>query len=271
MAISTEPRLGQDARVGVLFDRLAQLQGQRNVIDAQIVEVVRELEADNLWAVTGARSLESCVAWKTGSSPSHARSLAAVARRTDDLPQCVAGLREGSLSLDQVAVIAHRAADGSDEHYARLAQSATVSQLRTALNLAPRAGTDPPAEPQRSLTKITDDDFATWRITLPHLDSAVFGAALQSHLDALVAQWRRDHGERDQPSEQAPPFPTLADAFMGLVEHGWDADALTRPHGHRTTVIVHLDVASRIGSLHLGPALSEADRRYLTCDALVQT
>ena len=68
MAITTEPRLGQDARIGVLFERLAELQGQRNVIDAQIVDVVRELEQDDLWGITGCRSLESCVAWKTGSS-----------------------------------------------------------------------------------------------------------------------------------------------------------------------------------------------------------
>jgi hypothetical protein len=271
MAISTEPRLGQDARVGVLFAQLAELQGQRNAIDAQIVDVVRALEQDDLWAVTGARSLERCVAWKTGSSPSHARALAAVARRAETFPRCVAGLGEGSLSLDQVAVIAEKAVDGSDDHYAGLAQSATVAQLRTALNLAPRPDTEPPVEPERSVTKITDDEFAIWRVKLPHLDAAVFDAALQSHLDALVAQWRRDHGERDQASEQAPPFPTVADAFMRLVELGWDADAVARPHGHRTTVVVHVDVESRVGSLHLGPALSEAERRYLTCDSLVET
>lgn len=271
MAISTEPRLGQDARVGVLFERLAELQGQRNVIDAQIVDVVRALEEDDLWAVTGARSLESCVAWKTGSSQSNAHALAEVARRAEAFPRCVAGLRAGSLSLDQVAVIAERAVDGSDEHYAALAESATVSQLRTALNLAPRPDTEPPVEPERSVTKITDDEFAIWRVKLPHVEAAVFDAALQSHLDALVAEWKRDHGERDEASEQAPPFPTVADAFMRLVEHGWDADAVARPHGHRTTVVIHLDVESGVGSLHLGPALSEAERRYLTCDSLVET
>ena len=111
MAIATEPRLGQDVRLGVLFERLAELQGQRNVIDAQIVDVVRALDEDDLWGVTGSRSLESCVAWKTGSSASHAHALAAVARRAETFPRCVAGLRAGSLSLDQVAVIAERAVE----------------------------------------------------------------------------------------------------------------------------------------------------------------
>jgi hypothetical protein len=271
MAISTEPRLGQDARVGAVFERLAELQGQRNVIDAQIVDVVRDLDEDDLWAATGARSLESCVAWKTGSSYSHAKALAEVARRAETFPRCISGLREGSLSLDQVAVIAEKAVDGSDEHYATLAESATVSQLRRAVNLAPRPDTEPPVDPERSVTKITDDEFAIWRVKLPHVDAAVFDAALQSHLDALVAEWKRDHGERDEASDQAPPFPTVADAFMRLVEHGWDADAVARPHGHRTTVVIHVDVESQVGSLHLGPALTEAERRYLTCDSLVET
>lgn len=271
MAIATEPRLGQDARIGVLFERLAELQGRRNAVDAEIVEVVRELDRDDLWAVTGARSLEACVAWKTGSSRSHAEALAAVARRGDSFPRCTAAFAEGLLSLDQVAVIADKAADGSDDHYAQFARFATVTQLRRAISLAPRPDSDPPVEPERSVTKITDGEFAIWRVKLPQLDAAVFDAALQSHLDALVAEWKRDHGERDSADEQAPPFPTVADAFMRLVEHGWDADAVARPHGHRTTVVLHLDVDSQVGSLHLGPALSEAERQYLTCDSLVET
>jgi hypothetical protein len=260
---------GQDARLGMLFERLAELQGQRNVIDARIVEVVQELEA--VWHLTGCRSLEQCVAWKTGSSSSHARSLVKVAERAEELPRCVGGLAEGSLSLDQVAVIAERAADGSDSHYAELAESATVAQLRKALSLAPRPEPDPRPVPERSVTKLTDEECAYWRIKLPHVDAAVFDAALQSHLDALVAEWRRDHGERDKASEDAPPFPTVAEAFMRLVEAGWDSDVVARPHGHRTTVVMHVDAASKLASLHLGPALSEAERRYLGCDATVET
>ena len=54
---------------------------------------------------------------------------------------------------------------------------------------------------------------------------------------------------------------------MRLVEAGWDAEAARRPHGQHTTVVVHLDVEERIAALHLGPLLTDADRRYLTCDA----
>ena len=54
---------------------------------------------------------------------------------------------------------------------------------------------------------------------------------------------------------------------MRLVEAGWDAEATRRPHGQHTTVVMHLDVQQRVGALPLGPVPSDADRRYLACDA----
>ncbi len=54
---------------------------------------------------------------------------------------------------------------------------------------------------------------------------------------------------------------------MRLVEAGWDDEAARRPHGQHTTVVVHVDVEQRAAALHLGPLLTDAERRYLTCDA----
>ena len=54
---------------------------------------------------------------------------------------------------------------------------------------------------------------------------------------------------------------------MNLVEAGWDADVARRPHGQHTTAVMHVDVKDRIAALHLGPLLTESERRYLTCDA----
>jgi hypothetical protein len=62
-------------------------------------------------------------------------------------------------------------------------------------------------------------------------------------------------------------MPDTVEAFLRLVEASWDAEATRRPHGHRTTVVVHVDVEQRTGALHLGPLLSDADRQYLSCDA----
>jgi hypothetical protein len=97
------------------------------------------------------------------------------------------------------------------------------------------------------------------------VEAAKFDAALQSHQNAQIADWKRDHA--DSSFGQAPPFPDTVDAFMGLAEAGWDAEAARRPHGQHTTVVVHLDVEQPSAALHLGPLLSNDERRYLLCDA----
>ena len=190
-----------------------------------------------------------------------------MASRLQEFPRCAAGLREGRLSLDQVGVIAARAGQGSDEHYAQLAAVATVNQLRTAVKLEPRPHPDPRPQPQSSITKTSDEHTASWRITLPHLDAAKFDAALASHRDALFAEWKHDRDNGERASEQAPPLPSTVEAFMRLVQAGWDDEAARRPHGQHTTVVMHVDVEQRAAALHLGPLLTDAERRYLTCDA----
>ncbi|WP_156766319.1 DUF222 domain-containing protein, partial [Mycobacterium sp. E342] len=216
---------------------------QRNAIDGRIVEIVAELDRDELCGATGARSVAALVAWKLGLSSANAHTIATVARRLEAFPRCAQGMREGRLSLDQLGVIAARAGEGSDEHYAQLARVATVNQLRTAVKLEPRPEPESGPEPQPAITKTADEEFTCWRIRLPHPDAAKFDAALASHRDALIAEWKHEHGNGDHDSDLAPPVPGTLEAFLRLVETGWDTEAARRPHGQHTTVVVHLDVA----------------------------
>ncbi|BBZ23082.1 hypothetical protein MHIB_15000 [Mycolicibacter hiberniae] len=251
----------------MLFEELAELTGQRNAIDGRIVEIAAEIERDQLWGSTGAPSIAALVAWKTGVSSANAHTISTVAHRLAQFPRCAEGMREGRLSLDQVGVIAERAADGSDEHYAQLAACATVNQLRTAVKLEPRPEPEPRPDPRPAITKTSNAELDIWRIALPHTESATFDAALQSHRDALIAEWSRDRENSSTKVEQHPPLPTNIDAFMRLVESGWDVEVQRRPHGQRTTVVLHVDVERQIGALHLGPALPESERQRLSCDA----
>src|SRR5262245_21993893 len=180
-------------RLEVLFGELSELAGQRNAIDGRIVQIVAEMDHDNLCGATGARSISALVAWKLGASSTNANTIAAIAHRAEVFPECTTLLREGTLSLDQVGVIASGAADGSDAHYAELARVASVSQLRTAVKLEPRPEPEPPADPQPepdpefdpdpalelprepepepapAITHTCDEQFTYYRITLPHL------------------------------------------------------------------------------------------------------
>ena len=105
------------------------------------------------------------------------------------------------LSLDQVGVIAERAADGSDEHYAQLAAVATVTQLRTAIKLEPRPDPDPDPKPEIERALDHQDQSATvtprGRSAYPGWRPPQFDAALQCHRDGLVADWKHDHPSTD--------------------------------------------------------------------------
>lgn len=282
------PSPPRTARLEDLFAELSELAGQRNAIDGRIVDIVAEIDRDGLWATTGCKTVAGLVAWKLGISPHNAATVVAVAQRSEELVRCTEAVREGRLSLDQVGVIAGRAGTGSDAHYVEFAKYATVTQLRTAVKQEPppepvpdpdeddddeQEWVDddpvPPPEPERCLTSTCDATHTTYRITLPHDEAAKVDAALASHRDALIADWKRRHdtdaGDDEDP--RVPPFPTAIDAFMRIVDAGWDAEATQRPHGQRTTVVVHLDLAQRIANLHLGPLLSDDDRQYLLCDA----
>ncbi|TDL04667.1 HNH endonuclease [Mycolicibacterium obuense] len=266
--------LAIDERLSVLHEELAELTGQRNAIDARIVEIAAEIDRDELWAAAGAKSTAGWVAWKAGLSPSRAQTIAAIARRYDEFPSCVEGLKRGRFSVDQVGVIAEHGLPGSDEHFATMAQCATVTQLRTALKMQPKPTPEPQPQPdedepapvtdpgpQPSITSRSDEQYTYWQIALPHMENAAFESALASHRDALITEWKAA-----DPDGRAP-MPNTAAAFLRLVDASWDAEAAARPHAQRTTVVVHVDVASRVTALHLGPVLPEHDRRYLTCDA----
>jgi hypothetical protein len=221
------------------------------------------MDRDRLWGGTGCRSISALVAWKLGLSTGNAQTITAIADRLDEFPRCTTALCEGRLSIDQVGIIAERASNGSDQHYAELASVATVNQLRKAIKLEPRPTPQP--DPRPAITKTIGEHATTWKIRLNPLDAAKFEAGLASHHDALIADYQRDHTDSDP--EQRPPIPTTKDAFMALVEAGWDADVARRPHSQHSTVVVHLDITEKIAQLHLGPLLTDAERQYLTCDA----
>ena len=154
-------------RLDELFVEIGELTGQRNAIDGRIVEIVAEIDRDGLGGMTGARSIPALVAWKAGVSPRNAETIATIAHRITEFPKCAVGMREGRFSLDQVGVIAEKAADGSDAHYAEMAEVATVNQLRNAIKLEPKPDPEPKPEPRRSFSKTSDEQSSTYKITLP--------------------------------------------------------------------------------------------------------
>ena len=92
-----------------LEDRLADLCGHRNVLDALLVQLVAEALETGAWEMDGIHSPSHWLAWKAGLSSAHASQLVTVAKRRDELPVTFAAFDAGELSLDQVVPIATRA------------------------------------------------------------------------------------------------------------------------------------------------------------------
>ena len=231
--------------------------GQRNAIDGRIVEIAAEMERDELCGATGARSVAALVAWKLAASSANAHTITTVARRLEEFPRCAQGMREGRLSLDQVGVIAARAGQGSDEHYAAAGR---VRHGQPAAHRGQPANRDPNPSPSR------EPDRGRRSPRPPMNSSAVGGSNFRTWtrrsstrrwrliVMRFSPQWKRDHDDDERAVENRPPLPTTGEAFMRLVEAGWDTEAARRPHGQHTTVVVHVDVAQTRRRTASGPA-----------------
>ena len=84
--LTSGERVSPQARLEMLFDQLAELAGQRNAIDGRIVEIVAEIDRDGIWGHTGCRSVAALTAWRLGLSAANARTITAIAHRSEEFP-----------------------------------------------------------------------------------------------------------------------------------------------------------------------------------------
>ena len=233
---------------------LAEVCAQLNAAHGRLVELVAGALASRCWEGTGILTCEQWVAWHTGCSPHRARELVAVARRRAELPETVAALRSGELSIDQVAVVAAHTPTQYERAVASFARSATVSQLRRTLRHH-HFGVDPAEDQGRepnSLTQGFDGDGRyRLRAVLDADEGAIVRQALQEAHDSL---FRASDGRVSG-----------ADA---LVEMARRSLATVTPLARRDAflAIFHVPIGSSPGHLHGGPALPDQLRRQLLCD-----
>ena len=120
-------------------------------LSARLVGLVAEALESEAWAGAGIRSPEHWLVLRAGLSPGRARQVVLMARRVRDLPVVMGAFEAGSLSVDQVAVVARHAPSHVEASVAELAVSASVPQLGRVLS---RYAFDPPtgADPDPGLS-----------------------------------------------------------------------------------------------------------------------
>lgn len=117
--------------------RTREVCGRINRGHAELVEIMAGLLESGLWAEGGIRSPEHWLTVRGGLAPGRARDIVTMARRWDELPETVASLMAGRLSIDQASVVAQHVPATHSRAATALAEKATVNQLRRVL---PRFG-----------------------------------------------------------------------------------------------------------------------------------
>ncbi len=261
-----------------LEDEIAEVCGILNVATGRLVSLIARVLATEAYSGMGIRSPEQWVVWKCGVSARRARSLVAMARRLPELPECGAALAGGELSEDQVGVIVRHTPVHNDAEVATLARSTTVPQLRRAVARLAFAEPEPdegrvdaqPEEPRR--VSFGFDDDGCWRLSalLPPDEGALVERALSVGRQRLFADGADSSDADSSDADSSDPMTvSWADALMAVAEGSLAAEAVPRPHHDRHLVVIHVgtDHDDRANShLHLGPALPDSLRRYLSCD-----
>jgi hypothetical protein len=267
----------------------AAVMGTVNAAIARLVAALHALLAADGWVAHGIQSPEHWVTWKAGVSRGRAEGLVRIARRVDELPACWALFVEGRLGEDAMVRIARRVPASRDGEVAALAPSLLISQLERLLRSLPEVP-DPDAAPKPQPERTCHlserrDGWLRGSFCLPPDEGAVVRLGLLAGRNAEFA----DRNDLD-PADSAGHPDDGDDVLTGARSVSWAdglvrmaseaADALdptlrrTGQRGARNQVVVHLEMgpdgALGPGQIEMGPVVSDAVTRYLTCDATVQ-
>ena len=259
---------------------LREVTGVINAAEARRVELVAEMVDRGDWHTRGWRSAQHWVSFTCGVASSTAQRLVAIAARRCELPDVHEVFCSGGLSVDQVKVVTDTVPAHYDSSAARVAPYCTVSQLRRALrDYRFIDDEDDQAEQPEPAAAKTEDDAASepakvvdslwfgfsggrWRIS-GDLD-AINGVLVQQ---ALEAERQALFGDDDSSGA------SWADALVSMANR---AAAALDAHGdlrsrQRFQCVVHIDADKPAKSwLHLGVALTKAQRQRATCDTSIR-
>src|SRR5688572_20337727 len=98
-----------------LRDRVSRHQAHINAAQAELVEMVGEVEEKDLWAEPGVISPAHWVAWRCGMGQHQARRFVELSRGLADLPKTKESFRKGEISFEQAECLAEAATPNTEE------------------------------------------------------------------------------------------------------------------------------------------------------------
>jgi hypothetical protein len=273
--MSTSPTVSlREARQHALWQRTAVVAGRLNRAHGELVEIAVELIEDGHWGDGGFKTPEHYLVVRAGLSPAHAADAVRIARRRTELHEAAHALTDGSLSLDQVAVLARKVPASHQASATELARQTTVPQLRRAVGrhafphpdtpdtddaaageradrgedaeAAPRAGVEPDtrsqserracARPELSM-HYDDDGRFQLRYSAPATIGALVEQAIREAKDSLFTARDRAAGDSaaGETATSDSPAHDSAAAFTRAAPEGTDEGAPAWNHTGRPT------------------------------------
>ena len=290
--------------MAVEFERTVQTaMGRCNAADARLVQLVRRALLEGFWRQRGCHSPEHWVCAQLGLDSHRARRIVGIALELGDYPATAARFAAGLLTEAHVQVIVTRVDPAQEAQVAASAGCWNIAQLTRWSANFPKpiepAETEPEAdapvdlgEPgsEREPFDLPPPDptpagaerdrwSAGWDDRGRYTGSFDLGADVGSLLEKTLAAGRsktfteRTGADPDDPDVAAGTiritWATALERVLHAALDGLDPATTTgsRP-GDRYQVLIHLDARHPERSrIHLGPLLTRAQRRHLTCDA----
>jgi len=284
-----------------LEEELNEVAGQLNAQHARLAVLTRQLlDEPDTWASDGIWTVERYLCWRTGISMGHAKQLADIARRADELPECMEAFERGELSLDQATVLARKVPSWADVAATDLAKMLTVSQLGRSIGKYQFPHLPDPVSPvsdaESSSREADDPTLLGPPVPDGHrppenpvepscgagccghsepVDRCSFGF----HDDGrfrLTVETDRVRGEiieqalieaRDALFNDGQVDVTWVDALGEVCDRSLDAIA-SPERRNRFRINMHLDVDAHLSNA-TGHFLPDAIRQYITCDGLL--
>ncbi|MEO6412635.1 MAG: DUF222 domain-containing protein [Pedococcus sp.] len=131
---STAAAVAREATTHDLWTQAAEVAGRLNRAHGELVEIAAQLVEGGHWGDGGFSSPEHLLVVRAGLSPAQAGDVVRIARRRAELPDAMAALAAGELSIGQAAVVARHGRADHQAGIAAFARTATVPQLRRALS-----------------------------------------------------------------------------------------------------------------------------------------
>jgi hypothetical protein len=219
--------------------RLGELVGHIHAAQAEMIELLAQLDDCDGWTGIGLRSIGHWASIELGLDARTTAAHVQAARRLRDLPAIGAAARSGELGWAKVDLVARVAEPDSDDDWLDLARKLSVGQLRRTTRAYQRAERDrddvrpePDSQPGRKRgIWLFDQPDGLVRVTalLEPDDAAVLKAALNAELER---NWRANHtGDRngDQDAADDGSLTNASDPAAAGVGVRGDADEPTAP------------------------------------------